>query len=345
MIPKPYKITPPSYELTINGASATTVLQTRLLSLSITDHAGYQSDSITISLDDRDGKLAIPDNGAEISAKMGYLAKLVNMGTFFVDRRSLSSPPEQFDIGGKSVDMQSALFTKKSKNWTKSKIIPTTLTQIVTEIAGDNDYIPKTSPTLSTLTFKNLQQVNQSDMDFLTELADDFYAVVKPINKFLIFSEKGQSAAVSGKSLFPVFIGPQDIISWKIELTERNNFGAVKVKWQNRCEKKPDTKEVEETSTTDAKSSKVFEVNRVYDSEDKAKLVAKAKLKELLQSRNTLTMTLIGEPSISAESKLIITGVREGINGSWVVKSSTHTINNSGYTTRVTAYQTEGTIL
>jgi len=54
----------PIYQITVNGSNITELVKTRLLSLSITDNAGWDSDTIEMSLDDRDARLEIPKIGA-----------------------------------------------------------------------------------------------------------------------------------------------------------------------------------------------------------------------------------------------------------------------------------------
>lgn len=331
----PYKLTPPAYKLIINGENSTKVLQSRLLSLSVTSTTGYESDTINISLDDRDSKLEIPESGAEIVAKMGYLTKLVTMGTYKVDSRKLSSPPQQFDIGGKAIDMKGKLLSMQTKNWTETK--PITLSEIVSEIANKNGYKPAISTSLKSKSLDKLEQKNQSGMDLLTDLADLYNAIVKPTNKYLIFAEKGMTASVTGKLLTPVIIKPQDIQSWSIDLTERNDFGKVKTNYLDY--ETGDIKQSEAKSSTGADKEKVFVVDQYFTSKQQADDVAKAKLKELQQGKDLLTMTIIGEPEIFAEAPLMIDKVRKGVNGIWVVQSVTHTINNNGYTAQIKAYK------
>jgi hypothetical protein len=53
-------------------------------------------------------------------------------------------------------------------------------------------------------------------------------------------------------------------------------------------------------------------------------------------------MTLIGDPTIRAEAPLIVSGVRSGVDGGWSIQKAGHTIDGSGFRTRISADKGEG---
>lgn len=62
----------PDFQLLADKQDITARLQGRLLSLHITDEAGFRSDTVEIQLDDRDANIEWPKHGAELDISLGY---------------------------------------------------------------------------------------------------------------------------------------------------------------------------------------------------------------------------------------------------------------------------------
>ena len=79
-------MTTPDFRVIAEGADITAAIRRGLLSLSVTDEAGFTSDKTEIKLDDRDGKISMPRTGAKLEISLGYKETgLVNMGIYVVD--------------------------------------------------------------------------------------------------------------------------------------------------------------------------------------------------------------------------------------------------------------------
>ncbi|ECG6599233.1 phage late control D family protein, partial [Salmonella enterica subsp. enterica serovar Poona] len=50
----------PAFSIVIEGKDVTTVLDTRLMSLTLTDNRGFEADQLDLELDDADGLIALP---------------------------------------------------------------------------------------------------------------------------------------------------------------------------------------------------------------------------------------------------------------------------------------------
>jgi phage protein D len=84
----------PDFQILADQQDITTRLQDRLLSLHITDEAGFRSDTVELQLDDRDGKIEWPKHGAELDISLGYRSTgLTAMGRYVVDEIVHTSPP------------------------------------------------------------------------------------------------------------------------------------------------------------------------------------------------------------------------------------------------------------
>ncbi|VFS01903.1 phage late control D family protein [Salmonella enterica subsp. houtenae] len=64
----------PAFSITIEGKDVTTVMDARLMSLTLTDNRGFEADQLDLELDDADGLIALPRRGAVIQLALGWKA-------------------------------------------------------------------------------------------------------------------------------------------------------------------------------------------------------------------------------------------------------------------------------
>ena len=84
----------PDWRILIDGQDRSEAFRARLLSLTITDESGYYSDTVSVRLDDRDGRIVLPRLGVEMVVQLGYEEiGRVEMGRYTVDEIELSGPP------------------------------------------------------------------------------------------------------------------------------------------------------------------------------------------------------------------------------------------------------------
>ena len=85
----------PDWRILIDGQDRSEAFRARLLSLTITDESGYYSDTVSVRLDDRDGRIVLPRLGVEMVVQLGYEEiGRVEMGRYTVDEIELSGPPD-----------------------------------------------------------------------------------------------------------------------------------------------------------------------------------------------------------------------------------------------------------
>jgi len=62
----------PAFKVMAESQDITRKIGDRLLSLTVTDNAGIQSDTVEIRLDDKHHELILPRTGAELEVSLGY---------------------------------------------------------------------------------------------------------------------------------------------------------------------------------------------------------------------------------------------------------------------------------
>lgn len=67
----------PAFSITIEGKDITTALDTRLMSLTLTNNRGFEADQLGLERDDADGKIILPRRGAVIQLSLGWKGRLL----------------------------------------------------------------------------------------------------------------------------------------------------------------------------------------------------------------------------------------------------------------------------
>lgn len=322
----------PAYKLEIKGSAAKSTLKNRLISISLSQYSGDQSDQLNLELHDVlvNKRIVVPTTNDEIKLWLGYEGELMLMGTYLIDSRQLSGPPDKLTLSAKAVDMSSSIYDQRSDIW-KEK----TIKDIVSTIAKRCSLEAKVSSSLGSLLPGEIQ-TNESDMNFLSRLADRYDAIAKPDHGYLLFLKKAEAKSASGDALKALELGPYGISSWNMTISDRMVYKKIQAKWHDRMKAVTTIEEVENSA---AKNDKVFTLREVFSTKDEATAAAKAQLEEFREQSSTLNLELFGDPKIMPLRPLKIAGIREHLNGTWLVKSATHSLSNSGYTCSVEAYE------
>ena len=89
----------PRFRLDIGGNDVTDKVSDRVISIRVNDEAGQKSDTLDLTLDDRDNKLSIPEARAEMQLWLGYdTDNLVYMGRYTIDEVALKTNPDTMHI-------------------------------------------------------------------------------------------------------------------------------------------------------------------------------------------------------------------------------------------------------
>ncbi len=321
----------PIYDLKVAGVTAGAVLRERLVSHAVTHQGGLQSDQLSMTFDDRSsitgGYIEIPERGKELEVWLGYELHLVSMGTFQVDQVSVDGSG-----GGQTLSISAVprlLLNESTKTWAD-----TTIDEIVTAIAADHELDAKVSQSLGSVAIEIENQVRESDLSFLTRLAQKHDGVVKPAAGCLLFLQKGEAVTAGGISLGAVTLGPHDIVQWSCSLSDRTGYEGVVAIWHDLEQALQ-----RQVAVGDATSDSVYRMPHLYASEAEAEDAAQAKLNELTRDTSSLSLTTIGNPDLTAEGKIKLDGVRAGVDGEWIVRTVTHSLNSGGYQCSLSAYK------
>jgi phage protein D len=318
----------PVFKVVADRVDITARIKSRLIDLKTTDEAGMKSDTCSFTLDDRDGVIELPRHGAQLEVWLGYKQTgLAKIGTYFVDETSMSGWPQTISVSAKAADLTGDT-TGDIKSSLTRHFDNISLGELVTTIAKEHGLTGKISAVLAAIHFPHLDQTQESNLHLLTRLALQNNAVAKVTNDVLILAKSGEAKSMSGVNLSAIIVNKFQVSSYRASIQDRGSYKAVTATWHDKAHGKNFT-----VSTSPDRPALIL--RHTYDNEQKAIEAAKAKLEALTQGVNTVDVSLaLGNPTLFAESPLILAGFRPGVSGTtWTVTRVEHNFSNSGFTT------------
>ena len=319
----------PIYHVVIDGKDISTAIQSRLISLTITDNRAFEADQFDLVLSDHDGSVALPRRGVTATVAIGWESKgkrtLVDKGSYTVDEVSHSGPPDLITIRGRSVNFRDGFKTKRDKSY-KNK----TLGDIVNSIASRHDLKGQIADTLSAVTIEHIDQANESDGHFLTRLAARYDALLNIKNNNLLFMPQGQGQSVSGAHLDPITIHRSQTTEHDYNAVDRQaHYTGATAKWWDSTEGK-----IKKEIAGDDKTTK--RISTKFSTQDEAKASAQAEWQKIQRSQAGMSITLArGRSEVLTETPITLQGWNkpEIDDGKWIVERATHSLSDSsGFT-------------
>lgn len=317
----------PIWELTIDDVPASAELRNRILDISLTDNRGITADEVKISIDNSDNKLKMPKSGVMVNVKMGFKDEgLIDKGVFRVDTRGASGAPDKITIGAKSADLADSWTVKRTKSFENK-----TLGDIVKYLASNNNLTAKINADLAAIKIKHIDQTNESDINFLTRLTDDYDAVAMIKNNTLIFCKAGMGMTADGKPIPSVTVKKTECVQWDWSQNDADAFTGVRAQYSvvRKGEKKEVLVGIDERTST---------LRKLFKTEAAARKAAESELKKLKRGKAKLTFTLgFGRGDIFPETPVVLEGFDfdEITNQDWICVNAVHTLDGNGFQTKI----------
>ncbi|AAZ72619.1 bacteriophage late control gene D protein [Burkholderia pseudomallei] len=316
----------PDYRISVGGRDLSRLFAPRLVSLSISESRSDEADTIDIVLDDSKNDLDIPKRGATIKASIGWAGEpLVDKGSFVVNEVEHSGAPDIITIRARSAAMTSGMQERREKSWHRQ-----TIGSIVHAIAGRYSLAPIVGDALAKILIAHIDQTHESDMSFLTRLAKRYDAVMNVKDLRLLFMPIGTGQTASGKQLDVLELTRASGDSHRYHVSERENYAAVRAHYHSTGRAKRKSVIV---GGENNKNVKVLPED--YATEAEARAAAQAEFKRMQRSQATMSYTLArGRAELFPEMPVTVSGFKPEIDETpWLVKKTTHTIGDVGFTT------------
>ncbi|KXZ63223.1 Phage late control gene D protein [Acinetobacter venetianus] len=318
------------YRLLVNGTDIGTMIQDRLMRITITDNRGIETDSIEIELSDHDGLLDIPPKGAEIEAWIGWSnTGLVYKGKYLVKERGHQGAPDILTLRAEAADLKTAFKKKKERSFDKK-----TIADIIQTIALEHGLNPIVNETLGIIELPHIDQ-NESDANLITRIADEHDAIAMVKNGNLLFMPKGEGKTISGNLLPEVVITRSEGDSHQYSDTDgADDVSGVTVYYYDNTHAK------RQKVTVGMSDQNTRELRNIQRDKQTAEHVAKAEFNKIKSKSATFSFTLAyGRPELIPESPISFIGFKPLIDDIvWLGTRVIHEYNESGgYTTKCEA--------
>ena len=312
----------PAFKITVNGSDITQLIAGRLVQLAVTDEAGVNSDRVEIRLDDRDQRLSIPPTKATVTVEIGYEGSdLVKKGEYVIEDVELTGPERTMTLRGTSIGASRGAGASREASWHD-----TTLGKITNSIAKRHKWKPAISKELADIKIDHADQ-HENDLQFLSRLAAENDAVVKVANGRLIVNPHANGKRVSGAALPVIELDAAEVTDWSMTLAERGSYDGVKATYHDL--KAGERGEIVDGEDTDNTTT----LPHTYRNKAEATRASKARRNALKRNKSTVSIySMPGQPGLRAETKVILSGFRAGVDGEWIVVRVGHRITDSGYT-------------
>lgn len=329
----------PEFRLLANQADITAAIAERLISLRYTDEAGIDSDMLEIRLADHDPDrpVRIPPTGAELVLSLGYDGDLTRVGTFVCDEVELAGWPGEMTIRARATPFEASkggmgqMQTQKRRTWPSG----VRLEDIVKKVAAEHGLKPVVAPDMASIRSPHLDQMDESDINFLVRIGARYDAVIKPAGGCLILARRGQAKRATGELLPSVILAATEVTSYRVSLTRRDNSGTVVAYWH-------ETRRARRQEVSVGNGEPVFRLKRYFPSADMAMAAARAEHDRRARRQARLSLTMPGRLDVMAEGRLVLAGVREGVDGEWVITRAEHSLDAGGFSTSIEAERANG---
>lgn len=218
----------PLFDIKIDGQTVTNV-NDRLISLTVTDNRGFEADTVDLEIDDSDGAVQLPPRGTQISVSIGWDAtQLVYKGLYVVDEISHTGPPDKLTISARSVDFRDSFNVKREYSWHD-----TTVSYVVRAIASRYELKAGVSTDLADIQIDHADQTDESDISFLTRMAEMLGGATTVKNGVLLFITPGTGRSASGQVLPSIKITRQSGDHHSFRIADRDAYTGVTAYWMD----------------------------------------------------------------------------------------------------------------
>ncbi len=316
-------------------------LERRLVSLTLTDNRGMEADMLEFTLSDSDTALVLPSRGVKIALSLGWSNQpLVEKGTYIVDEINHFGPPDLLTVVAKSANFRGEFNVKRSASWHQVK-----LKDLISTLAERYQLTAGVSEELGVIEIEHADQTDETDINFLSRLAELYGAIATVKNDYLLFMTRGKGMTVSGRPLPVIEIPRDETDSYLFHVSDRMNYSGVITHWQNLMTGVTEpvivrvTPQHSETGNPyiNGTADNLFVMRRIFQNERLSSRAAREKLNQLRSEASSLELSLsYGRADLIPEQPVFIKEFKTSLEREyWTITHCTHRLDLEGFTTEL----------
>lgn len=297
-----------------------------LISVKLVDERGQEGDKLTIELDDRNGETEVPDPDETVAIIGGYRGDgSVKQGEFEIDSVDLEGYPQKIVINGTSASVKQT--SKERRTEAHRKQDAPDLGALAGKIAKRNGWELKITDGLRSIPVQYEGQSAESDLAFLNRLVERYGALAAVKQGTLIVKEKGTGTSVSGAAIGGLTVAPGlNLKGYRVSRKKAPAHGKVEASTFDR-------RQVKKITINAGQGEITYRMREPFKSEAEARKAAESKLSDIARGEASAQFTIEGEPAAAAEEPVIVSGVRDKVDGRWNPFRVEHGWTDDGYET------------
>ncbi len=328
-MPREQKARRAELKVLYNGTDISVAIEQHLTDFSYTDNASGKADDLSITLEDRERRWMgpwFPEKGSLLRATIITVnwggegeTESLPCGEFEIDEIEVNGPPSQVTIKAVSTFVTKPMRQQqKTQAWEKIR-----LSGIAGEIANRNGLTLLWDSRLDP-PYERRDQVEQSDLQFLQGLCDDYGIALKVVDgKLACYNEADYEAKAPVDA---IRFGEPRLISYRFRHKCRDIYRGAKMQYHDSM--KDEVFEVYIKGGAEGPGSDLV-INQKADNAGDARIQAQKKLRDANKRETTASLILMGDIRKAAGNNLTIAGFGE-FDGKWFTEKVTHSVSPSG---------------
>lgn len=325
----------PFFRLVYEGVDITDDLAMWPTSITYTDKRHGESDEVRVTVHNATGQWLDawhPDEGNRFTLDYGYVDEWAPAGEFTIDEVEAEGDAggDRMTFKGLAAPKTQALRTPKHEAYEDQS-----LAEIVEKIAGRHGLTVEGE--IEDAQFERVTQNGERDLQFLKRLADDYghYFTVKG-SQLVFTSRDGLRAREPVRTIDRKTWLGQQLKRYRLRTADHVAASKAEVRYHH-----PQRKQIVGAEASSAEdmglvtaSGDVIKAEVRVENDEQAKRVAKSRLDSRNAGKQTGSLSLVGDPLLVAGSVIALTSFGR-YDGRWLVVSSTHRMQRSGYETEI----------
>jgi phage protein D len=308
--------------VTVAGTNITSTLMPVLTNLSVSDKVGTHADTATLTIDDSNGRIILPQIGAPVTIAMGWAGagvRVVFEGTVDEVKSSGSrGSGRMLTIKAKGVDT-----TAPPKQGQQRHFDDKTIKDVLTD-AGKAAGITSVDvdPDIASIRRAYVDMRDESFIHFGERLAREIGGNFRIQGTKAIMSKRDSSYSAAVTATWGVNLHAWDLAPQ----LGRTRFSAIRTRWYDA--EKAEWKSVQSETGIDVDATYADRLPRATEDEaDQQNASDKATTK---RDKGGGSVTIEGNTEAIPDGLCIIAGARPGVDGAYRIDSVTHTYSRGG---------------
>lgn len=338
-----------AYQITVDGTDVSSAFAPVLTELEIVDSDGGKADTCTIILDDAGGRIALPAPGSQIEALIWWIVPPPGSPGGSIQFTGVTDEPRSFgrrhsgtilSINAKSADMLGNGKQKIQKHYDNMGF-----GSVAQDIGQQAGYQVSVAGALSSIQRDYWVIANESFLSWGRRIAEEIGATFKVSFPQATFVPRGSSMSAGGVSLGGVSaIYGLNLIGWDVSpICSRGVYNNSIVRVYDATQAKWSCAMTSVGGSTAATGQ--ADLHDTFKSPDvgRANLRAASNADSAKRAEGSGSVEMDGNPAAMSQALLDLVGTREGVDGTYLIKTARHFYSrHTGFTTRCEIEQPSG---